>query len=170
MLSTTRATPGGSRWQTQAVQDLQKNESNASYVSCAPNRDQAWKNSPHGWGKPGFEFLLPPCAVMKRDEPRRSLSPTSKACVAPLERRRPASLHRTWLEFSRPREKRSVASLKSGRSSWTRRLPTTLAGVAHRTRPDPPHEPESLRRRFLSAISEYSDLEVEQSPMCEHAS
>ncbi len=29
-------------------------------------------------------------------------------------------------------------------------------------RPAAPHDPESLRRRFLSAISEYSDLEVER--------
>lgn len=29
-------------------------------------------------------------------------------------------------------------------------------------RPEAPHEPESLRRRFLSAISEYSDLQVER--------
>ncbi len=28
--------------------------------------------------------------------------------------------------------------------------------------PEAPHDPESLRRRFLSAISEYSDLEVER--------
>ena len=30
------------------------------------------------------------------------------------------------------------------------------------SRPEAPHEPGSLRRRFLSAISEYSDLEVER--------
>ena len=29
-------------------------------------------------------------------------------------------------------------------------------------RPEAPHDPESLRRRFLSAISEYSDLQVER--------
>ena len=30
------------------------------------------------------------------------------------------------------------------------------------SRPEAPHDPESLRCRFLSAISEYSDLEVER--------
>ena len=33
---------------------------------------------------------------------------------------------------------------------------------APQSRPEAPHDPESLRRRFLSAISEYSDLEVER--------
>ena len=33
---------------------------------------------------------------------------------------------------------------------------------APRGAPEAPHDPESLRRRFLSAISEYSDLEVER--------
>ena len=30
------------------------------------------------------------------------------------------------------------------------------------TRPETPHDPESLRRRFLAAVSEYSDLQVER--------
>jgi len=35
-------------------------------------------------------------------------------------------------------------------------------GAFGQNRPEAPHEPESLRRRFLSAVSEYSDLEVER--------
>jgi len=35
-------------------------------------------------------------------------------------------------------------------------------GASGQGGPEAPHDPESLRRRFLSAISEYSDLEVER--------
>jgi len=35
-------------------------------------------------------------------------------------------------------------------------------GAPGQNRPEAPHDPDSLRRRFLSAISEYSDLEVER--------